>query len=162
MVDVSHLPYRMLCRNHGAQLCFTPMLNSSRFASQPQYRAANFVVVPEDRPLIVQFCGDDPQTLLAGLNALKISFFILHSPFLFLSAARFVENDCDAVDLNLGCPQGIARKGHYGAYLLEEVDLVASIVQNLVENLSIPVTVKVSLVGLIAWLVGWINEFDVI
>jgi len=85
MVDVSHLPYRMLCRNHGAQLCFTPMLNSSRFASQPQYRAANFVVVPEDRPLIVQFCGDDPQTLLEGLNTKFLFFHFSFSILISLS-----------------------------------------------------------------------------
>lgn len=52
---------------------------------------------------------------------------------------------CDGIDLNLGCPQGIARKGHYGAYLLEEVDLIAAIVSKLSQNLSIPVSCKIRL-----------------
>jgi hypothetical protein len=60
-------------------------------------------------PLIAQFCGDDPS---------KVS-----------AAARYViENGVDGVDLNLGCPQAIARKGHYGAYLLREPELVQKIV----------------------------------
>lgn len=75
----------------------------------PAYRMENFDDHPLDRPLVAQFCGDDPVTLLA--------------------ACRHVQDKCDAVDLNCGCPQGIARKGHYGAYLLDEPDLVVEIVR---------------------------------
>lgn len=89
----------------------------------PAYRMENFDDHPLDRPLVAQFCGDDPVTLLA--------------------ACRHVQDKCDAVDLNCGCPQGIARKGHYGAYLLDEPDLVVEIVRALARGLSCPVFVKI-------------------
>lgn len=76
-----------------------------------------------DRPFFVQFCANDPQALLA--------------------AAKFVAPHCDAVDLNFGCPQGIARKGHYGAFLQEDQELIHNLVKTLHENLSIPVTAKI-------------------
>lgn len=46
------------------------------------------------RPLLVQFCANDPATLLA--------------------AAKLAQGRADAIDLNLGCPQRIARRGRYG------------------------------------------------
>ena len=82
-----------------------------------------FKPCPEDRPLTVQFCANDPDILLA--------------------AAKYVENDCDAVDINLGCPQGIAKKGNYGSYLLEKKDLIVSMVRKLKAELAVPVTCKI-------------------
>ena len=48
-------------------------------------------ILLEDRPLYAQFCGDDPEVLV--------------------SAGKHLEDQVDAIDLNCGCPQGIARKG---------------------------------------------------
>lgn len=76
----------------------------------------------QDRPLIVQFCGNDPQTMLA--------------------AAKLVEDRCDGVDINLGCPQNIAKRGRYGSWLLEEQDVVLEIVRTMSQGLNIPLTVK--------------------
>jgi len=48
----------------------------------------------------------------------------------------------DAVDLNFGCPQQIAKKGRYGAFLLDEPDVMVSLVDTLARNLQVPVTAK--------------------
>lgn len=123
MVNQSEMAFRLLCRRYGSDLAVTPMLHSAMFLQSPKYRAEHFQVCPEDRPLIAQFCGDNPQTILA--------------------AAKLIEHQVDAIDLNLGCPQGIARRGHYGAFLLHEFDLLKEIVSTLHANLSIPVTCKI-------------------
>lgn len=123
MVEQSELSFRMLTRKYGATLCYTPMLHSRLTVESKGYLAANFSTCPEDRPLVVQFCANDPELLL--------------------QAAMKVQDSCDAVDLNFGCPQGIARKGHYGSFLLEEPELVFALVKKLADNLKIPVFCKI-------------------
>ena len=60
-----------------------------------------------------------------------------------VKAAKMLEDEVDAIDVNFGCPQGIAKRGHYGSFLLEEPDLVGKIVKALVENVKVPIFCKI-------------------
>jgi tRNA-dihydrouridine synthase 1 len=107
----SELPFRMLCRKYGATAAYTPMLHARLFSEGSKYREEHFTTCPEDRPLFVQFCANDPDVLV--------------------SAAEYVEEAADYIDLNFGCPQRIARKGHYGAFLMDDLPCVESLVRAL-------------------------------
>jgi tRNA-dihydrouridine synthase 1 len=126
-------------------LPYTPMLHSRMFKETAKFRDNHFQPLRSslekqlqpyeqsdlyldgnpsiDRPLFAQFCANDPDELL--------------------QAALYVAPFCDAVDLNLGCPQGIARKGKYGAFLQEDQDLIYRLINKLHLNLPVPVTAKI-------------------
>ena len=127
MVDQSDLPFRLLCRDYGVNLCFTPMVHAKLFMNNMEYRR-KFTLKDSparDRPLIAQICGSDID--------------------LVVGCAKILEPYCDGIDLNCGCPQKIAKRGHYGAYLLEQPDVLLPVVRALIAAVSIPVSVKVRL-----------------
>jgi tRNA-dihydrouridine synthase 1 len=134
MVDQSDLPFRLLCRNYGTNLCFTPMVHAKMFHQKEKYRQKFWSFVngtpEEDRPLIVQLCGSDKESLLFTMK------YIMSS-----------KGGVDGFDLNCGCPQTIAKRGNYGAFLLEKDggDVVVDVVKYLVQEVGheIPVSVKV-------------------
>ncbi|KAI2464705.1 FMN-linked oxidoreductase [Annulohypoxylon bovei var. microspora] len=158
MVDQSEFAWRMLTRSfltpaeNSKVLAYTPMFHARLFEETAKYRDSHFEAIQPstsplgtssstnleelpkpvpfldgnpafDRPLFVQFCANDAEHLF--------------------SAATQVAPYCDAVDLNLGCPQGIARKGHYGAFLQENQELVYKLINTLHEKLPVPVTAKI-------------------
>ncbi|KAI1867000.1 hypothetical protein JX265_007576 [Neoarthrinium moseri] len=154
MVDQSEFAWRMLTRSfmtpaeNAKLLAYTPMFHARLFEETTKYRESHFQATrpappvkkgePEppvdtapwldgntafDRPLTVQFCANEPAHLLA--------------------AAQHAAPYCDAVDLNLGCPQGIARKGHYGAFLQEDQELIYKLINTLHVSLPVPVTAKI-------------------
>jgi tRNA-dihydrouridine synthase 1 len=127
MVDQSDLPFRLLCRKYGSNLCFTPMIHSGLVIRSDAYRKkfTGTWLDPVDRPLIAQLCGSDPDTML--------------------EAAQLVEPYVDGIDINCGCPQGIAKRGDYGAYLLEQEEKLLKLVKHLVKHLKVPLSVKVRL-----------------
>lgn len=123
MVDQSELAFRLFTRKYGAQLTFTPMIHAHLFVNDGTYRRNALALVNADRPLVVQFCANKVDT--------------------FLAACRLVEDVCDGVDLNLGCPQMVAKRGRYGSWLQDEVDLICDMVSAVRDYCKLPVSCKV-------------------
>ena len=125
MIGISDLPFRLLCRQYGATVCYTEMIDTTG-CSIPQLPPASCAA---DRPLVVQLAANNGERLL--------------------TAALAVQSMCDAVCLNLGCPQRVARRAMYGAYLLDDVDddrhRLLSIVHHVTSSplLCVPLVVKI-------------------
>ena len=99
------------------------MIHARLFVESPKHREEIFTTCAADRPLLVQFCANDPDMLL--------------------EAAKMVAPVCDGVDINFGCPQRIAKKGRYGAFLMDDWATIDALIRKLDEELPVPVTAKI-------------------
>lgn len=157
MVGQSDAAFRMMGRNHGCDLCFTQMIHAKNFLNNSnlfklmhldtfpvghllsyedltrsqqlclQGLAYTPTSWPSEGPLIVQLAGNDSQIMIGAAQLiLELSGGSVHG-----------------IDVNLGCPQDIARRGQYGAWLAErDPNLVCAILTKLRESLPTKIAVS--------------------
>ena len=155
MVMQSELAFRTMVRRHGCTFCYSPMIPVKAFLALPAEgldpdphtggpasQASYFTTLPgsTDRPLAVQLGGAEPQEMLA--------------------AARLLQDRCDCIDVNFGCPQQCAATAGYGAFLMEEPQRAREIIETLVAGLDVPVTAKCTIFSSLADTIKWAKMLE--
>lgn len=123
MAGVSDSSFRRLCRQFGAGAVYTEMVSAKALYYENEKTGELLYQRPEEKPVIVQLFGSDPEVIAR-------------------EGAR-LQNRFAAIDLNLGCPAPKIVRNHEGSYLLRQPELVSRIVHALVDAVQIPVTVKI-------------------
>ncbi|HVN70837.1 MAG TPA: tRNA dihydrouridine synthase DusB [Desulfomonilia bacterium] len=116
-------PMRMLCRQYGAELCYTEMISAAGLIRNTRHLSEILDRPQGDSPLIAQIFTNSPD------EAAK--------------ASRMLEDlGFDGIDINMGCPvKKVVSKGS-GAALMTKPDLAVRLAEAVVRSVNIPVSVK--------------------
>lgn len=135
MEDVTNGPFRLLCKEFGADMVTTEFVSSDaliRFVGKTQ---AKLSIAEAERPVAIQIYGRDVDSMVEAARICE--------------AAR-----PDVIDLNFGCPvKKVAGKGA-GSGMLRNVPLLLAITRAVVQAVKLPVTVKTRL--------GWDHDSRII
>ncbi|KAJ3339807.1 tRNA-dihydrouridine(20) synthase [NAD(P)+]-like [Gonapodya sp. JEL0774] len=149
MVRVGTLPFRLLALANGADVCYGPEEIDRKIAGWQRvvntklrtvdfvnpkslvtdFRIHSLVEAPHKRNFVFQMGTSDPEWAV--------------------KAARVLENDVSAIDVNCGCPKHFSVSGGMGAVLLEDPDKLEKILTSLVQNFPhLAITCKIRCVRL--------------
>ena len=123
VAGVSDLPFRMIAREMGADLCYTEMVSAKALCFGDKKTKKLLFFEGEPQPKAVQLFGSEPEIL--G------------------KAAKMVEKDFDIIDINMGCPAPKIVKNGEGSALMKNPALAGRIIESVKKSVSIPVTVKI-------------------
>lgn len=149
MVDQSDLPFRMTAVKYGATATWTYVYA----ADVIQMYHADDVLYDVDvyekarRALEVGRHAPDNRDIVTGGHAPQIVQLAGDDPARLADAARRFLPWADGIDINFGCPQTRAQRGHYGGYLLgrRDWDTTEQIVHVLAHSCDVPISAKLRL-----------------
>jgi tRNA-dihydrouridine synthase B len=126
MEDVTDPPFRIICKEMGADWVFTEFISSDGLIRDASKSLVKLDVYPAERPVSIQIFG-------SHIDAMA-------------EAARIVEKaQPDFLDINFGCPvRKVAAKGA-GAGMLNDIPKMVEMTRQVVNAVNIPVTVKTRL-----------------
>lgn len=124
MAGVTDLPFRLLCKEQGADLIYTEMVSAKGILYHNKNTDSLLEIREEERPVSLQFFGSDP--IIMSEMAKKIE----HRNF-------------DILDINMGCPVPKIVNNGEGSALMKQPKLVEEIVSHIVKAIKKPVTVKI-------------------
>jgi tRNA-dihydrouridine synthase B len=126
MEDVSDPPFRIVCKQNGADLLYTEFISSESLIKDAIRARRKLDIFDEERPVGIQLFGGDEDRLALAAG--------------IVDATR-----PDLLDINFGCPiKGIVNRGA-GAGVLKDVDLMVRLTTACVKATNLPVTVKTRL-----------------
>ena len=124
MAGVTDLPFRMLCKEQGADLIYTEMVSAKGIMYNNKNTIPLLEVNEKERPVSLQLFGSDPQIL--GEMAHKIE-----------------NRNFDIIDINMGCPVPKIVNNGEGSALMDNPELIGKIVKSVVNATNKPVTIKI-------------------
>lgn len=139
MEDVSELPFRILCKEMGADLVFSEFIASEGLIRDAEKSIIKLRISEKERPIAIQIFGGETDSLVKA-------------------AEKALESNPDIIDLNCGCPvKKVVSKGG-GAAMLRNPDKMVKAAGEIVKVCGgIPVTVKTR----IGWDQDSINIMDI-
>jgi tRNA-dihydrouridine synthase B len=135
MEDVTSIPFRILCKELGADVVYTEFVNSDGLVRENLKTEKKMDFLEEERPLGIQIYGGNLEPMI---ESAKIS----------------ESKNPDLIDINAGCwVKKVATRGA-GAGLLKDPDYLVQMSAEVVKAVEKPVTVKTR--------IGWDTENIVI
>lgn len=123
MVEVTDLPYRLLCRKAGAGMAYTEMLYLDAILHENPKTLRLQKTNAKDKPSGIQITGNTPSEFQKALPYLK----------------KF-----DIVDINCGCPSEKIIGNQAGSYLLKNPEKIVQIIK-ILKSVGLTVTAKIRL-----------------
>ena len=123
LAGYTDLPFRLLCRENGAALCFSEMVSCHGLAYDQKNTCELLQSVAEERPFAVQLFGSDPELMARA-------------------ATIVASRTADLIDINMGCPVRKVIKKGCGASLMKDPKRAEAIIRAVCARTSLPVTVK--------------------
>lgn len=124
MAGITDLPFRVLCKEMGADVLVSEMISAKGMMYGNKNTAPLLAYKEEEHPIGVQIFGSEPDIMASQVSALEECGF-------------------DFIDVNMGCPvQKIVGNGE-GSALMTKPELVGRIVEALKKASTLPVTIKI-------------------
>lgn len=126
MDDVTDLPFRQLCKRHGADVLISEFIASEALIRDAEKSMRKMLFAEFERPIGIQVFGSEEESLLRCIDVVA-------------------EAKPDFIDINWGCPvRKVAGKGA-GSGMLKDIPKLLKITAALVKRSPLPVTVKTRL-----------------
>ncbi len=125
MAGITDPPFRKLCRDFGAKLCYTEMISAIGIVKGDK-KSLNFTFKKNEHPIAVQIFGSDPDAMA-------------------YAAKHFESEGADMIDINFGCPVKKVAKQNAGAALARNLNLSESIIKKIRSAITIPLSIKIRL-----------------
>lgn len=124
MAGITDLPFRLLCKEKGANLVYSEMISAKGITYNNSKTNGILESKDTERPIAIQLFGSEPYVLAEA-------------------AKRIEHREFDILDINMGCPVPKVVNHGEGSALMQDPKLIGQIIKEVSKAIDKPVTVKI-------------------